>query len=78
MSFKRASTRYDNKNRRGGPLKKLYGRHMTTRDRRDEVGVSSNVGGIGEDPPKRNTSIPRVRASFFSTLEAGTTIGGGG
>ena len=36
------------------------------------------MGGIGEDPPKCNASIPRVRASFFLTLGARTTIGGGG
>ena len=35
------------------------------------------MGGIGEDPPRRDTSIPRLRESFFSTLGAGTKIGGG-
>mgnify|MGYP000409125917 CR=1 FL=1 len=36
------------------------------------------MGGIGEDPPKRYIHIPRVRASFCSTLGAGTSTGGGG
>ena len=44
ISFKRASTGYNNKTRCGGPLKKLYERHMTTRDRRDEFDMSLNCG----------------------------------
>jgi hypothetical protein len=41
------------------------------------TGVRS-VGGIGETPTERDGGIPRVRASFLSTLGVETKIGGGG
>ena len=59
MSFKRASTRYGNKTRRGSPLKKLYERSKTEADedmvheRRSTVGDKrwpTTTGGGELDP----------------------------
>ena len=47
-------------------------------DYKRPMGRVRPMGGISEDPPKRDKSIPRLRTSLCSTIEAGTRIGGDG
>ena len=88
MGFKGTSMRYDNKTHetgmgfKGESMGFLRGGSIGGIWLRETEGMRSAqvrpVGAIGEDPLKRDTSIPRARVSFCSILKEGTKIGEGG